>query len=193
MPPAPSVVRMSTTRRFCRFSRSAEGNEFGLRWEEPGGFCLSAFLVLTEAARPASVLLGRMNPTAPWDHLGGLNPERVEAHRHGWVLPASNLLLRESPDEAARRVLAEMLGGGTATLAPARVFSEVYTPRRFPQIHNHWDVFFVYPGHWTGAPPAAPDVWSELRFVDLTGTKRSDFARSHDEVLEAIGLPVPGP
>jgi hypothetical protein len=184
---------MTTDRRFCRFTRTEGGHPYALRWEEPGGFCLSTFLVLSEAGRPTSVLVGRMNPSAPWDHLEGLDPERVEAHRRGWLLPASHLLLRETPDESARRILNEMLGGATPTLQPARVVSEVYTPRRFPETHNHWDITFVYRGAWQGPPPSVPSVWADLRFVEVSDVRRSDFARSHEEVLAQVGLVVPVP
>ncbi len=134
-----------------------------------------------------------MNPSAPWDHLEGLDPERIRMHRDGWVLPASHLLLRESPDESARRILDEMLGGARPSLEPPRVLSEVYTPRRFPETHNHWDLSFLYEGTWSGAPPLVPSVWTDLRFVDLNAAHRSEFARSHEEVLEHVGLRVPLP
>lgn len=132
--------------------------------------------------------MGRLNPAAPWDHLEGLDAERIQAHRGGWLLPASHLLLRESPDESAQRILDEMLGGARPVLEPARVLSEVYTPRRFPETHNHWDVSFLYRGTWRGPAPNAPSVWTDLRFVDPNSVPRSEFARSHDEVLEHVGL-----
>ena len=134
-----------------------------------------------------------MNPSAPWDHLEGLDPERVEAHRHGWLIPASHLLLRESPDESARRILTEMLGGIAPALEPARVVSEVYTPRRFPETHNHWDLSFLYRGTLRGPAPSVPSVWDDLRFVDVREVRRSEFARSHEEVLDRLGLPVTRP
>jgi hypothetical protein len=179
---------MTTDRRFCRFTRSAEGHPYGLRWEEPGGLCLSTFLILSEEGHPSSVLVGRMNPNAPWDHLEGLDAERIEAHRGGWLLPASHLLLREAPGEAAGRILNEMLGGVTPSLEPVRVVSEVYTPRRFPETHNHWDISFLYRGTLHGPPPSVPSVWSDLRFVDVRTAHRSEFARSHEEVLDHVGL-----
>jgi hypothetical protein len=181
---------MTTQRRFCRFTRTAEGHPFGLRWEEPGGLCLSTFLILSETGRPGSVLLGRLNPDAPWDHLEGLDRERIEAHRGGWLLPASHLLLRESPDESALRILDEMLGGVRPTLEAARVVSEVYTPRRFPETHNHWDISFLYRGTLRALSPSVPTAWNELRFVDVKSARRSDFARSHEEVLDRVGLAV---
>jgi ADP-ribose pyrophosphatase YjhB (NUDIX family) len=184
---------VTTDRRFCRFTRTSEGHPFGLRWDQPGGLCLSTFLILSEGDHPSSVLVGRLNPAGPWDHLEGLDAERIEAHRKGWLLPASHLLLRETPDESARRILQEMLGGATPSLEPARVFSEVYTPLRFPETHNHWDISFLYRGTVRGPPPSVPAVWKELRFVDVNTVRRSDFARSHEEILEQVGLTISHP
>jgi ADP-ribose pyrophosphatase YjhB (NUDIX family) len=181
---------MAETRRFCRFTRGAEGHPFGLRWDEPGGFCLSAFLVLSPEGSPASVLVGRLNPDAPWDRLEGLDRERVEAHRGGWLLPASHLLVRESPDACAQRILTEMLGGARAALEPPRVVSEVYTPRRYPENPQHWDLSFLYRGTLQGPAPRVPGVWNELRFVDVHQVSRSEFARSHEEVLDRVDLAV---
>jgi hypothetical protein len=184
---------MTTERRFCRFTRTSDRNPFGLRWEEPGGFCLSTFLILSEEGHPSTVLVGRMNPNAPWDNLEGLGAERVESLRGGWVIPASHLLLRETPDGSARRILDEMLGGLEPSLEPARVVSEVYTPRGYPDTHNHWDISFLYRGSLKGPAPSVPSVWNDLRYVDVRSVSRSDFARSHEELLERVGLAVEHP
>jgi ADP-ribose pyrophosphatase YjhB (NUDIX family) len=181
---------MTTDRRFCRFTRTSEGHPFGLRWGESGGLCLSSFLILSKAGTPSSVLVGRLNPDAPWDHLEGLDAERIEAHRGGWLLPASHLLLREAPDDSARRILDEMLGGVRPSLEPAQVVSQVYSPRRFPETHHHWDISFLYRGTVSGPPPSVPAVWKELRFIDVRSARRSEFARSHEEVLENVGLAI---
>lgn len=170
-----------------------EGHPHGLRWDQSAGFCISTFPILSEEGRPSSVLVGRLNPNAPWDHLEGLDPERIAAHRGGWLLPASHLVLRESREESAQRILKEMLGSPSATLEPARVISEIYTPRRFPEIHNHWDLPFLYRGTLPGRAPSVPSVWEEMRFVDVNLVRRSEFARSHEEVLEHVGLRVEHP
>jgi hypothetical protein len=181
---------MTTERRFCRFTRTEEGHPYGLRWDQPGGFCLSTFLVLSPELRPESVLVGKLNPQGPWDHLEGIDAERIRAHSGGWLLPASHLLLRESPEASAQRIVDEMLGGGRPTFEPPRVVSEVYTPRRFPETHSHWDIRFVFRGTWHGPAPSLPGVWSDLAFVDVNVVRRADFARSHEEVLASIGSVV---
>jgi hypothetical protein len=179
---------MATDRRFCRLTRSREANEFGVLWEEENGMCLSTFLILSPTDRPTSVLLGRMNPAAPWDHLAGMDAGRVERFRKGWVLPACQLLLREGPDEAADRLAREWLGGISPALDSPRIVSEVYAPSGHPDAKRHWDLHFLYRGRIVGPVPAVPGVWSELRFVDISRTARSEFARSHDQILDLVGL-----
>lgn len=179
---------METDRRFCRFSRSADRNALGLQWGEDDGFCLSSFVIVTSQDDPRRVLVGKMNPDGPWDHAGGLDADRVRVHMNGWMLPACQLLLRESPDAAAHRILAEMLGGIAVPLEPPRVVSEVYAPRRNPNAQHHWDLSFLYRGRWAGPAPVVPELWRELRFVDVRSTPRSEFARSHEEVLDLVGL-----
>jgi len=131
-----------------------------------------------------------MDPAAEWDVLGGLGADRVEANRHGWVLPASQLIYGESPDEAARRLLAEQLGGARAALAPPQVLSEVYAPKRFPEARSHWDLEFLYRGRLAEDDLPSGSPWAELRFLDPRARRRSEFARSHEEVLDAAGFAV---
>src|SRR5438876_11382259 len=100
---------MTTDRRFSRFSKSAATAAFSVT-EIPGdGVCLSAFLIVTEARDSKKVLMGHMNPKAPWDHIGALDPSRVAPHSHGWMLLSSHLTFRESTDDAARRIAPEQL------------------------------------------------------------------------------------
>lgn len=179
---------MSTDRRFCRFTRGRD--PYSLHEIPLDGFCLSSFLVLTSPSDPDRVIVGRMDPNAPWDHLGGLGPDRVEAHCHGWLLPSSQLLFGEAPKTAARRILAEQLEGIDATLSPPIVTSEVYAPKRFPDVHQHWDIGFVFRGRLERDPPTTHAVWTELRLIDPRSTSRADFARSHEDVLDLVGWKV---
>src|SRR5256885_14320646 len=86
---------MTTDRRFSRFSKSRDTAAFSITEIPAGGVCLSAFLIVTEAGHPAKLLMGHMNPEAPWDHLGALDPSRVEVHSRGWMLPSSHLIFQE--------------------------------------------------------------------------------------------------
>jgi len=64
-----------------------------------GGVCLSAFLVVQDET--GKVLMGKIDPEAPWDHIGALDQKRVEIHSRGLMLPSSHLLIHESPQAAS--------------------------------------------------------------------------------------------
>ncbi len=144
-----------------------------------GGFCISAFLIISEPDDPRQVLMGRVKKMAPWDHLGALDPERVEKHSKGWMLPSSALIIGESPRQAAERILQEQLGLSGQQLDEPLAFSEVYGPL------NHWDLDFLFMGQSRNAP--SHEAWSELRFVDLTKTQKEDVARGHEDILAHVG------
>lgn len=181
---------MTTERRFCRFSGSPKTAPFNMTEIPSDGFCLSAFLVLASNEHPGRILMGQLNPSAPWDHLGALDPERVEAWKGRWMLPASHLLYREGPDEAARRVLEELTGLAPRPLLGPTVTSEVYGPSRHPQMVRHWDLGFVYRGSASEGEIQPHKAWSSLAFVDLGSVTPAEMARSHDDILAQVGLPI---
>ncbi|MDG6941341.1 MAG: NUDIX hydrolase [Nitrososphaerota archaeon] len=179
---------MTTNRRFCRFSRRVpeRGLEAFYTTEIPeGGLCLSSFLVIEDGE--GRVLMGHLDPAAPWDHIGALDPGRAAAHSSRWMLPSSHLMLYESPQEAARRVLKEQLGISVNFTDPT-VIAEVGTPKRFSGLRDHWDFEFVFRGTAPGGAIPVHKAWKELRYVDLKRTSRREIARSHDDVLENIGF-----
>jgi ADP-ribose pyrophosphatase YjhB (NUDIX family) len=181
---------VTTDRRFCRFSKSAETARFGMPEVPRDGLCLSAFVILTADETPTAVLMGHLNPEAPWDHLGALDPARVEAHRGGWMLPSSHLILLEAPEAAAQRVLREQLRLGPRVLEGPRVVSEVYTPRRHAGHPEHWDLEFLFRGHLPLSEAPTSEAWTELRFVDTRNVHRAEIARTHEDVLASAGLPI---
>ena len=132
--------------------------------------------------------MGHMNPKARWDHIGALDPSRVEAHSHGWMLPSSHLIFQESPDDAAQRIAKEQLDLPNLRLSVPKVVSEVYSPRRFPAVAHHWDIEFLFHGEIAAADVRNPAAWKELAFVDLRRTSKSEIARSHEDVIESAGL-----
>lgn len=148
-----------------------------------GGMCLSAFLVLSRKGHPNEVLVGRLRPDAPWDHIGALDPARAEANSKGWMLPSSHLILGEGPVEAARRIMREQLGLKDLPVHGPLAFSEVYGSS------NHWDLEFVFTGEIDTQP--VHDAWRELAFVDLNRAGKEDFARSHEDILAHIGRWTP--
>jgi ADP-ribose pyrophosphatase YjhB (NUDIX family) len=153
------------------------------------GFCISAFLVLRDSLDPWRVLMGHLNPEAPWDHIGALDPSRVEVHRQRWMLPSSHLIYGEDPAAAARRILTEQLDlPPTLPLEEPRVFSEVGTPRRFPGAKGHWDLELVFTGRLVPTDVRPAPAWTDLEFVDPRKVGRAGIARSHDEILDLVGL-----
>ncbi len=183
--PAASAASAPEVRHFCRFgSGPASGGYSPL---PPDGLCLSAFLLLSRPGRPGEVLVGRIDPTGPWERIGGLTPDRVRSSEGGWMLPSSHLLYFEAPEEALRRIAREQLGIDALGIGPIEVRSETYASRLHPERRRHWDLDFLARGE---APPAFSGrhpAWKELAFIDPRATGRSAFARSHDEILELAG------
>lgn len=177
---------MTTDRRFCRFNKLGDV-PFGMPEVPEGGLCLSAFLIVTEHGHPDRVLMGHLNPEAPWDHIGALDGSRTAVHSKGWMLPSSHLMVNEAPDAAARRIAAEQLERPDLTFSDAQVVSEVYTPRRFPDLVKHWDLEFLFRGEWPGGAALKAAAWTDLRFLDVASTPATAIARSHEDILASAG------
>ena len=143
-----------------------------------GGLCLSVFLIISEIGSSNHVLMGRLNTDAPWDRIGALDPDRVERHSKGWMLPSSHLILGEGPKEAAERILKEQLGLANQAVNGPLLFSDVYGPK------NHWDLEFIFLGERDVAP--LHQAWRELKFIDLTTTRKEEIARSHEDILAHV-------
>ena len=151
--------------------------------------CLSVFLVVRSPETPAKVLLGKIDPSADWWELAALGPDRVARLTDFWMLPASQLLLLESPDDAARRVAREQLGWELEAFPPARVFSQTSARAPGDGKDPHWDVMIVYEVSWPPGRPLRPRPWRELDFLPVSETSRSGFGRGHGDVLELARVP----
>ena len=178
---------MTTDRKFAAFSKSQAKDfpSFRMREIPDGGFCLSTFLVITDDKNPERVLVGRLNPSARWDHIGALDEGRINVHSKGWMLPSSHLIIHESPQEAARRILQEQLGIEAIALSDPKVISEVYDSA-YSSLPRHWDIGFIFRGTLTEAPKS--EAWTELRFIEPSKTPRTEMARSHQDILEYAGF-----
>ena len=177
---------MTTDRKFCAFARDSRGG-LGLSAVPESGFCISAFLIIRPSAGGHGVLMGHINPEGPWDHIGALDPDRIEAHRHGWMLPSSHLIYGESPDECAKRIAREQLAMDDMRFEGPAIYSEVYEPRRHPGRKNHWDLEFMYTGQTDRErlhPPRG--IWADLKFVDPSAVQTGDIARSHEDILARL-------
>jgi ADP-ribose pyrophosphatase YjhB (NUDIX family) len=186
---------MTTDRKFCRFNRGPalssgviDDSPMTLREVPYGGLCLSSFLVILDKQTNKKVLMGKLNPKARWDHIGALDPPRVAVHSRGWMLPSSHLILYESPQEAAKRILKEQLNIDEMQLSEPKVISEVYTPKRFSELDRHWDLEFIFRGELDSSQNAFSEAWIALEFLDLEKHRNEVIARSHEDILRFAGV-----
>jgi len=174
-------------RRFARLSSAPELPP-GASAVPDAGMCLSVFLVLRSADDAHRVLMGRVNPNAPWWEIGAIDPGRLERVGRSWMLPSRQLLFFEGFEEAARAIARDQLGVDAPALSGPQVFSD---PARRPGSESrdpHWDLHFVFEGRWPAARPPSHPAWTELAFVDVPRTSRTEMARGQGDVLELIGL-----
>ncbi|HEV2390566.1 MAG TPA: NUDIX hydrolase, partial [Nitrososphaerales archaeon] len=125
------------------------------------------------------VLMGKINKNAEWDHIGALDGKRLERFASGWMLPSSHLMLFETPEGAARRILREQLGIRNQALDGPMAFADT------SGTSNHWDIGFIFTGETEVAPSSS--AWDDLEFVDVTRLKRDDIVRSQLDVLAYAG------
>ncbi len=176
---------MTTERRFAAFSEKAVPPRMNDIPE--GGLCLSAFVVISRSGNPDEVVMGHINPSADWDHIGAIVMMGAEEISRAWMLPSSQLIIHESPEEASRRILHEQLGLANQKLVGPLVFSEAYSRGKGWDIApmRHWDLEFIFQGKRADIDPHP--AWLELRFVNLRKIKKEAIARSHEDILSHIG------
>ena len=161
----------------------------------PNGMCVSVFLFVTRAGR---VLVGKYADDARWTALTGLDPDRYRTHGKGWTLPASHLKFGEDPQAAARRVAEDVLGLRGVVPRLSGVGSDQYTPRRFPHLGQHYDLWYFYEVALApDARPATPPWYRELSFEDPGALPAQAWARGHEDVVarwltERAGSPPSG-
>lgn len=144
-----------------------------------GGLCLSAFLFVRDGDR---VLLGRYADDPAWAKLAGLDETRRRVHGQGWTLPASHIQYGEDPRDAGRRIAREILGREDLRLSEPRVETEYDVPARFPELGNHFDVWFFLEARWPGGRPTPPPHYAALEFHDPRTLPKAAWARSHEDV-----------
>jgi len=183
---------MTTERVFCRFNRgrstttgSVDESPMSLKEIPAGGLCLSAFLIAHDDL--GRVVMGKLDPQAPWDHIGALDPRRIELHWKGWMLPSSHLMVHESPQGAVKRVAREQLELRDLEISDPKIVSEVYPPRYFPDLAEHWDLEFIsfVSVH---SVPHRTRAFLELALIDPKVTRQSEIARSHEDILASVGI-----
>ena len=167
---------MTTDRKFAAFSRKAVPPR--MRKMPEGGMCISAFVIVSKRGEPGRVLMGRIDASAGWDHIGALDAKRAERVSAGWMLPSSHLILYETPEGAARRIIREQLSIKDMKLNGPLTFVDT------SGVENHWDLGFIFQGERDVIPKNA--AWRELDFVDPKEVNR-DIVRSQLDVLAYAG------
>jgi ADP-ribose pyrophosphatase YjhB (NUDIX family) len=186
--PLETVARMEKERKFARFRPKADADRMVFTVPEDG-LCLSTFLLLRPRDHPDRVLLGHLNPEGPWAHIGALDARRAALWSKGWMLPSSQLVYYETPDESARRIAREQLGLELAKL-PAPLLMSDSDQRPTAVVGDlHWDIGYVYVMDGLPDQPPQHPAWTELRFVDVARISRKELVRAQDDVLRLAGMP----
>jgi len=155
------------------------------------GLCLNAFLLLSPPHDDSKVLLGMVDPSAPWREIGGVTPQRLVELSTRWMLPSRQLFLFESPKEAAQTILAEQLEVQGVELEGPSVFSEAWTRPVPAGEGQHWDIHFVFRGRWPEGREPRATPWLKLEFLDPSLLERKQVGRSHLDVLGLAGFSIP--
>lgn len=160
---------------------SSAAPDAGFRQLPDGGLCLSAFVFL---AQGDSLLLGRYADDPRWGKLAGLDEDRRRAHGQGWTIPASHVRYGEDPRETGARVVREILELDGVELSEPRVETETYVPARFPELGEHYDVWFFFDAEVPqGIEIQTPPWYEALAFRDPRELPASEYARSHEDVV----------
>jgi ADP-ribose pyrophosphatase YjhB (NUDIX family) len=156
-----------------------------------GGVCLSAFVVVRDTR--GRILFGRPRAHSAWPERGCLPLWRVrEIRKNGeWILPASHLLMGESPDAAARRIARVWLGQPTATPLMTAIDSSGFpgaggpTPGKTHPRNFHWTLCFVYQLR-IDRLTRTPTPWEELRFFSRAELRTLKIGRMHRDLLPLV-------
>jgi len=171
------------TKRWARLGPNKASTLFHV---PKAGLCLSSFVVVR---RGDAVLLGRPKTDRAWPERGGFPLDRAkDLEADGsWLLPATHLLMEESPHDAAKRIARDWAGlRGTPRFVAVQ--SHLRPGRRWDSKHegNHWDVCFVYELKVRRGPTPMP-WWSEMRFIPARTLPTMKVGRGHLDVLEEAG------
>jgi ADP-ribose pyrophosphatase YjhB (NUDIX family) len=165
-----------------RWARIGPKNPSWLIHTPYAGLCLSVFIV---ARKDGSILLGRPRLHDAWPRKGGFpKGHAAQIEKEGaWLLPATHLLMEESPDHAAGRIVHEWAG-----LRGTPHFSMVQSHLRPhpPGSQQHWDICFIYELTAHHSPSSRP-WWSEMRFLPTAKIREMKLARGHRDILEEAG------
>jgi hypothetical protein len=157
------------------------------------GLCLSSFVVVTNPED--DILLGRPREHEAWPKAGGLpkfHSKQLEKEEE-FLLPATHLLMEESPDHAATRIARDWVGYLDAKPSFREVQShlrpsELWRTRDKKHGSNHWDICFVYSMQANDLPSGIKPWWREMRFVPSSQISKLKLGRGYKDVLKQAGF-----
>lgn len=182
------MLQKAANERWARFGpRSVSW----LRHIPRAGLCLSTFVI---ARRGNSILLGRPLASAAWPEKGGFPKHQAEQlEKEGtWLLPATHLLMDETPDDSARRIACEWAGlSGKTRFVTVQSHLRLRKPGQMGYTMlrkklNHWDICFIYEMRTKALPKAKP-WWSEMRFFSTREILKITLGRGHIDILKEAG------
>jgi ADP-ribose pyrophosphatase YjhB (NUDIX family) len=153
-----------------------------------GGVCLSTFIV---ASRDGSILLGLPKAGPEWPENGGerLSGAAELERSNTWILPATHLLIGESPNDASKRIAKEFTG-----LRGNPKFAMIQSHTRPAKIWwkhvddaIHWDLCFVYDLKIDGVPKKLKPWWKEMKLFGQKEIRGLKIGRGHRDILEEGG------
>jgi hypothetical protein len=105
------------------------------------------------------------------------------------MLPSSHLIFHESAQAASQRIAREQLEITDLVISEPKVVSEVYIPKSIPGLSEHWDIEFIFFATYDPKRlPSKTSAFSGILLVDAKTVRRSEIARSHEDVLSSAGL-----
>ncbi len=160
-------------RMFARFGQG--------RWTAPEeGFCLSSFIL---AAKDDALLLGKVSDPDTWGNKWALPTWNPPRWQDKLLLPAAHLLLKEHPDQAADRIMKEMLQVSDYTLTFRGIQSHVSGEK------GHWDICFIYDAS-IKSEIKKPKWFFELRYVKIKDIKPDEVGRGHADIISEAGISI---
>lgn len=153
---------------------------FNPKWAAPEeGFCLSSFILATKGD---SILLGKISDPDLWGSKWALPTWNPVRWKDKLLLPAAHMLRREHPDQAAERLIREMLNTSNFTLKLKGIQNHVNQA-------GHWDLCFVYEANIKDEIKTPP-WFSELRYIKFNELKPDEIGRDHADIIEEAGIPI---
>lgn len=170
-----------------RWARLGPKNSRTLVHVPEAGVCLSTFIIAT---RRNSILLFRPHAHDAWETKGAFPKSRAAelAKQGAWLLPATHLLMGESPDHAALRIVREwagLKGKPRFLMVQSHTRPGGFLGRKLRG--KHWDVCFIYEIAARAKPKARP-WWSEARYVPIQGISSMKMGRGHLDILKEAGM-----